>query len=152
VHHAGKLWVAMLQSWAWWYCSSGMHHGCQLSSQPTAASIRELGSEPKEGGQRTAFHGGVTFCMTTSCGGGSLRVWESHACHSAGTCEALYSCYEKKKSRFRALSVRLECTIVTNLRKIDPTMTACQTGQRNRAWRELRAVPGTSCSALRFSK
>ena len=33
--------------------------------------------------------------MTTSCGGVSFRMWDSHACHSAGTCEALRSCYEK---------------------------------------------------------
>ena len=75
-----------------------------------------------KGRRRTAFHGGVRFCMATSCGGGSFRMWESHECHSAGTCEALYSCYEKGSisgSAYRASRAGL----VTNLGKVDPTMT-----------------------------
>jgi hypothetical protein len=62
--------------------------------------------------------------MVASCGGGSPRMWESHACHSAGTCEALYSCYEKKICSALARVPLMD--VVTNLRKVDPTMTACK--------------------------
>lgn len=55
----------------------------------------------------TAFQGGVKFCITASCEGGSFRICCIHECHSGGTCDAWYSCWhydaldniERKKSR-----------------------------------------------------
>ncbi len=61
--------------------------------------------------------------MTTSCGGTSFRMWESHACHSAGTCEALYSCYGESSISGSAYHAS-RAGFATNLGKVDPTMTA----------------------------
>ena len=89
-----------------------MHRGYQSDFRPMASersSERAWGTNDeqgrgetqREGRIHTAFHDGVELCMTASCGGGSFRVWESHACHSAGTCDALRSCYSEKKERER---------------------------------------------------
>ena len=76
-----------------------MHRGYQSDFRPMASGehgITQLatGEVKPEGGIHTAFHDGVELCMTASCGGASFRMWESHECHSAGTCEALKSCYQ----------------------------------------------------------
>lgn len=91
-----------------------MHRGYQSNFRPMASehgihneqgSRGGAGEEKPEGGRgkgriHTAFHDGVELCITASPGGVSFRMWESHACHSAGTCEALKSCYRRKK-RFK---------------------------------------------------
>jgi hypothetical protein len=63
-----------------------------LASMNDMAHTNEQGREVRKDIIHTAFHDGVELCMTASCAGDSFRMWESHECHSAGTCEALKSC------------------------------------------------------------
>jgi hypothetical protein len=87
-----------------------MHRGYQSDFRPMASEhgmaytmSRGAGEVKLEEGTgkgriHTAFHDGVELCMTASSGGVSFRMWESHARHSAGTCEALRSCYRRKQT------------------------------------------------------
>jgi hypothetical protein len=58
--------------------------------------------------------------------------------------------------RTQISTLSLESPFVTNLGKVDPTMTAYELGSmvshRGEKQDDAKGVPGTSCSGLRFSK
>jgi hypothetical protein len=89
--------VPMNRSWVWQCCMICTLHEFPSDSRNMAGrELLERRYMNRNAMKRTAFHGGVNFCINRSFVGGSLRMCWIHECHSGGTCVALKSCWEKK--------------------------------------------------------